>query len=281
LSGSLLQATFRGQTPPFSLIRNATSAVTAGNWQIQDGANTYAVAYGSGRLNVSKGSAVVASVNSTPAIVLALDGAGSKADLAPLFTAVTPPISNAATISVTSPRGWSITDGIYTFSVSTLGTNMAVPLQVTYTINDATNAALIDYTKFLSNANSPNPRPPGTPTFCANAGQPVRFRVVQPGADTDQMVEIHGHSWQQEPYTRGGLSIGHNPASQQLGTQVLSPNDRLDIVLDSAGGTFRVPGDYLYHSFMNQFAGMWGLFRVLPQGQNPADPKVCSPSSGN
>jgi hypothetical protein len=32
---------------------------------------------------------------------------------------------------------------------------------------------------------------------------------------------------------------------------------------------------------MNQFAGMWGLFRVLPQGQNPADPKVCSPSSGN
>jgi hypothetical protein len=142
-------------------------------------------------------------------------------------------------------------------------------LQVTYTVNVATNPVLIDYSKFLSNFNSPNPQAPQTPTFCASAGQPVRFRVVQPGADTDQMVEIHGHSWQQEPYTRGGLSIGNNPASQQLGTQVISANDRLDIVLDSAGGAFRVPGDYLYHSFMNQLAGMWGLFRVLPAGQDP------------
>jgi manganese oxidase len=275
LANSALQGQFKApflnESAPFTLIPGATSEVKAGTWQIQSGSNTYTVSYTGGRLSVSNGTTTVVSINATPALVEALDGVGVSADLSALFNAVQPPIPSGATVTVTGSRGWTITDGIYVFTVLAVinSGKITLPLSVTYTINTASNPVLIDYSKFLSNFNSPQPQPPQTPTFCASAGQPVRFRVVQPGADTDQMVEIHGHSWQQEPYTRGGLGIGNNPSSQQLGTQVISANDRLDIVLDSAGGAFQVPGDYLYHSFMNQLAGMWGLFRVLPAGQNP------------
>src|SRR5205807_6392274 len=133
-----------------------------------------------------------------------------------------------------------------------------------------------DYANFLSTPLSVK-NAPQTPIFCAQAGQKVRFRLVQPGTDTDQSVEIHGHSWQQEPYVEEGARIGHNPDSQQMGTQVISPNDRLDLLLDSAGGAFALPGDYLYHAFMFQQSGIWGLLRV---SKNP--PQSCpDPQAGS
>lgn len=47
--------------------------------------------------------------------------------------------------------------------------------------------------------------------------------------------------------------------------------EHFDVVLDGAGGAFRVPGDYLYRTFQSfQFdGGMWGLFRVEPLRDNP------------
>lgn len=253
----------------FTLIPAATSAVSNGNWSVVDGAKTYNVTFSAGRLNISDAAApntLLASVNGAPDLVEALDGVGSSSAGAALH-AVFPTISAAATASIVSPRSWQMTDGVYTLNVDApniVGGKVSTNLQVTYTINNSpsgTNSLLLDYANFLSTPTNVN-NAPQTPIFCAQPGQKVRFRVVQPGTDTDQMVEIHGHSWEQEPYRENGTRIGHNAESQQMGTQVISPNDRLDLVLDSAGGTFAQPGDYLYHAFMTQQLGMWGIMRV-------------------
>jgi hypothetical protein len=256
----------------FTLIPEATSVITAGSWQVQDGGNTFTITFAAGRLNLTNSAkALLASVNASPALVEALDGVGPAAPISAAF----PTISAAATVSVSSPRSWSITNGIYTLPVSAnniVGGKISTALQVLYVINASTNSPLIDYSGFLFNSPPAAGQPanaPQTPIFCAEAGQKVRFRVVQPGTDGDQAVEIHGHSWPQEPYISGGTQMAHNPNSQQLGTQVISPNDRLDLVIASAGGAMQLPGDYLYHGFMSQLAGMWGIFRVTPQGSDP------------
>ncbi|MFZ1220969.1 MAG: hypothetical protein WAO00_16865, partial [Chthoniobacterales bacterium] len=68
---------------------------------------------------------------------------------------------------------------------------------------------------------------PNTPVFCAKAGDPVRFRVLQPGGDSvggNIMFEIHGHSWQQEPWTSSSRTLGDNPKSNVLGAEILVPH---------------------------------------------------------
>lgn len=73
--------------------------------------------------------------------------------------------------------------------------------------------------------------------------------------------------WEEEPYTRGSATIGHNPLSESRGvTDAYGPTSHYNILLDSAGGANRVPGDYLYRSWTaNQYqVGLWGLFRVGP-----------------
>jgi hypothetical protein len=245
----------------FTLIPAATSAVSSGNWQVTDGSTTYTVAYLSDRLNFSKSGTLIASVNATPALVEALDGVGSGSAGAVLHTSV-PAISASATASIVSPRSWTITDGVYTIDVAApniVGGKVSTNLEIKYATG--TNGLLLDYANFLSTPTNVN-NAPQTPVFCAHPGQKVRFRVVQPGTDADQMMEIHGHSWEQEPYRENGTLIGHNPNSQHMGTQVISPNDRLDLVLDSAGGVFAQAGDYFYHAFMSQQLGVWGVMRV-------------------
>jgi hypothetical protein len=103
-----------------------------------------------------------------------------------------------------------------------------------------------------------------TPTFCAKAGDAVRFRVVQPGGDSlnaNIMFEIHGHSWQQEPWINSSRTLGDNPKSNVLGADILVPHKALNILIDQAGGPNKVPGDYLYNSF-DAGTGAWGVFRV-------------------
>jgi hypothetical protein len=274
-NGSAKNACLRDQfrNPPqnpqygFTLIPAATSAVASGIWTVNDGSASYTVTYVNGRLNFTKNGSntVLASVYAAPALVEALDGVGEGSAGAVLHAAF-PAISTTATASIQTPRSWIITNGVYTIDVAApniVNGQVNTNLQVTYTINNSpgTNGLLIDYANFLATPTNVN-NAPQTPIFCAQAGQKVRFRLVQPGTDTDQMVEIHGHSWEQEPYQENGSRIGHNPNSQQMGTQVISPNDRLDLVLDSAGGAFAQPGDYLYHAFMSQQLGMWGVMRV-------------------
>jgi hypothetical protein len=112
---------------------------------------------------------------------------------------------------------------------------------------------------------------PQTPVFVAAVGTPVRVRVVYPGGDGDQVFAVHGHGWQEEPYIQNSTAIGSNPLSQSLGFQQVSPYQSANLVLESAGGTFHVPGDYLYHAFMSpfeEFGGLWGVLRVSPPGQD-------------
>lgn len=111
---------------------------------------------------------------------------------------------------------------------------------------------------------------PQTPVVACEAGVPLRLRwLFSAGNGSEgQAIGIHGHSWQQEPFTEGSLRIGDNPKSEVLGQQRIVPYQPLNLVLDSAGGTFAVPGDYLFHHFNNNRVGLWGILRVTEPGQD-------------
>ncbi|MBC3909716.1 cupredoxin domain-containing protein [Undibacterium umbellatum] len=132
------------------------------------------------------------------------------------------------------------------------------------------NLAAIDTTAEVSNTlvNSD----PQTPVFRANAGTPVRFRLFGPLglADSMNVFELTGHQWQFEPYADNSTRIASNPASLSTGTQSgYGTTSHFDVVVDKAGGSFAVPGDYLYRSWPNgQYGtGGWGVFRVSPAPQ--------------
>ena len=110
---------------------------------------------------------------------------------------------------------------------------------------------------------------PQTPIFRAPSGMPVRFRLLDPGGigDNQQVFELTGHVWEEEPYQQNSTVLGHNPLSQHSGvTAAYGPTSHYNLLVDSAGGGNRVPGDYLYRSWTaNQYqVGMWGVFRVGP-----------------
>ena len=82
--------------------------------------------------------------------------------------------------------------------------------------------------------------------------------------------EIEGHVWQDEPFFQNGTVkkpevLGDNPLSNRRGMQQVLPYEAINILLPSAGGTFKVPGDYLYNTYQqSQLNGSWGIFRVIP-----------------
>jgi hypothetical protein len=112
---------------------------------------------------------------------------------------------------------------------------------------------------------------PQTPVFVAPAGIPTRFRLVIPSGVTSNAVEappvfiVHGHHWQEEPYTDNSTKLGNNRLSKTLGATQAGPYQKFDLLFPSAGGAGRVPGDYLYATYQTaEVAGTWGLFRVTP-----------------
>jgi hypothetical protein len=114
---------------------------------------------------------------------------------------------------------------------------------------------------------------PQTPIFAAAAGMPVRFRFIYPGGDSNAKsfaVNIHGHNWPEEPYVNGSTRIGLNPRSQWFGSQFVIPGETYNLVLPSAGGEFKVSGDYLYQMYLDmaQGNGLWGLMRVSKPGSD-------------
>jgi hypothetical protein len=109
---------------------------------------------------------------------------------------------------------------------------------------------------------------PLTPVFTVEAGKPFRMRVLYAGGNgtTQNVFFLHGHQWQEEPHIHASTEIGFNPLSQVFGTQTILPYEHIDLVAPSAGGTFSVPGDYLYGFIMTDFNnGLWGLVRVTPK----------------
>src|SRR3712207_3750847 len=128
---------------------------------------------------------------------------------------------------------------------------------------------LFDFTNAWSNSINADGGDPLTPVFLAAKGEKVRIRLLQPGGhQRNHVFALHGHSWQEFPYTYSqstGLSIGNNPTSMVVGSQMgIGPSSHFDIVINGAGGKFGIVGDYLYRdqqSFMFD-AGLWGLLRV-------------------
>ncbi|MEK7830604.1 MAG: hypothetical protein AAB401_05925, partial [Acidobacteriota bacterium] len=114
---------------------------------------------------------------------------------------------------------------------------------------------------------------PQTPIFTAAAGRPVRFRMLHPasgaGNNDGNVMTIDGHVWQEEPYTNNSRQLGNNPLSQWQGTRGQhGARHKFEVLLNSAGGTNRVPGDYIYRSLVlvigggDPSQGIWGIFRV-------------------
>jgi hypothetical protein len=95
--------------------------------------------------------------------------------------------------------------------------------------------------------------------------------MVHPAGQSEQVFTLHGHVWQEEPYTKDSTVLGNNPQSQWMGSRdSFGPNVAFDIVLDQAGGKASVPGDYLYRTFIGgEFqGGLWGLLRVGEPGKD-------------
>ncbi|HEV2861060.1 MAG TPA: Ig-like domain-containing protein [Pyrinomonadaceae bacterium] len=111
---------------------------------------------------------------------------------------------------------------------------------------------------------------PETPVFSVTAGSHVRFRVVQPtGHQRQHGFTIYGHNWFHEPWTNNSTAIWRpdqaEPTSSTIGTQGgHSARRHWNIVLRSAGGLFKQPGDYLYRTQESYHftSGLWGIFRV-------------------
>ena len=129
------------------------------------------------------------------------------------------------------------------------------------------NTRNFDFTNVLTNALVGGD--PQTPVFTAKAGQDVRFRILNSnGHMRNNVFNLHGHFWQDEPYTNNSKSIGSNPFSEFKGaTYGIGPSSHYEVIpVNEAGGARRVAGDYLYRTQESfQFdGGIWGIFRVTP-----------------
>lgn len=107
---------------------------------------------------------------------------------------------------------------------------------------------------------------PATPNFVAEAGMPLRLRMLHTGGlGGGETFTLHGHSWQEEPYTDGSTVLGYNPMSQQFGFRdQFGPLNYFDLLIESAGGKNAVAGDYLYNDVVNlgYQGGVWGVMTV-------------------
>ena len=116
---------------------------------------------------------------------------------------------------------------------------------------------------------------PTSPIFTARPGSPVRLRLLSPGSTSqNEIFSLDGHVWREEPYVDSSLKIGPNPLSNWFGAWAgHGASNHFDIVIESAGGSFRVPGDYLYKTMnMADFPqGMWGILRVEGPPYAPGD----------
>ncbi|MEI7743554.1 MAG: IPT/TIG domain-containing protein [Chloroflexota bacterium] len=131
---------------------------------------------------------------------------------------------------------------------------------------DVSGPALVNYrnagiradnaSMFVSSANGGDP---ATPLLQAYAGDPVKVHVLgAPQSDQVHMFSLGGMSWPGDMYIR---------SSSQWQSRGVGPWEKIDLAVSGgAGGQGKQPGDYFYGDIRRAFteAGMWGLFRVLP-----------------
>jgi hypothetical protein len=111
--------------------------------------------------------------------------------------------------------------------------------------------------------------------FTAKAGEKIRFRIVQPsGHPRNHAFALVGHNWVDAPWNDGddpltGSSVlvdRDNDTERKGGVNGIGPRRHINLLIDSAGGPNKVPGDYLFYTFdsLSLVGGMWGILRVTP-----------------
>lgn len=96
-----------------------------------------------------------------------------------------------------------------------------------------------------------------TPLIEAHAGDPVRIHVFGASNEQNGMFSVEKHEWPIEPFMRG---------ADQISVVEFSASETLDAFIPAAGGSFRLPGDYVWSNQRLPYAqsGQWGLLKVLP-----------------
>jgi hypothetical protein len=103
------------------------------------------------------------------------------------------------------------------------------------------------------------PEDPVTPIIEVHAGDPVRIHVLGANNEQNGMFSVEKHEWPIEPYMRG---------ADQISVVEFSGSEVIDTFLPSAGGPYRLAGDYVYSNQRLPYSqsGQWGYLRVLPVG---------------
>ena len=98
---------------------------------------------------------------------------------------------------------------------------------------------------------------PETLIIRARVGDPIVLRSLVSAANEVHTLHVEGHGFRIEPWL---------DASPLVATAHLGISERLDLVIQEAGGPAGMAGDYLYRSgrISNVREGSWGLLRVLP-----------------
>ncbi|MDN5926205.1 MAG: multicopper oxidase domain-containing protein [Hyphomicrobiales bacterium] len=136
-----------------------------------------------------------------------------------------------------------------------------------------------DYSNVLSSKVEDGHGDPSTPLFTTAAGMPVRWRIVQPaGHPRNGAFALSGHDWVNYPWTANSTVQTADPGPQnRVGVvNAIGPGRHVNVLLESAGGREKLPGDYLYRTPLG-FAfggGQWGIMRVY-------DPKACDEKAGD
>ncbi|MFO0733664.1 MAG: hypothetical protein U0361_22445 [Nitrospiraceae bacterium] len=93
----------------------------------------------------------------------------------------------------------------------------------------------------------------------AHAGDPVRIHILGVSNEQNGMFSVEKHEWPIEPFMRGADLIS---VVEYSGSEVL------DAMIPSAGGMYRLPGDYVYSNQRLPYSqsGQWGYLQVLPTG---------------
>jgi hypothetical protein len=128
---------------------------------------------------------------------------------------------------------------------------------------------------------------PQTPIFTAARNTPTRFHLLHPGGSGNQQIlALHGHVWQELPFTGNSSQIGTNRLSQWLGARDnYGTNTAYSIILDEnggAGGLNGIMGDYVYRTTPANFLtqGLWGVFRVGASGSDTVSIAAAQLSNG-
>ena len=120
-----------------------------------------------------------------------------------------------------------------------------------------------DFTNVLTNAQvGGDPQNHGI--HGPQAGQQVRFRILNAnGHARNNVFNLHGHFWQEEPYANRSKMIGNNPLSEFKGSPVwVGPSSSGEWCWWCTSSYRRLPVSNRVSIMFD--GGIWGIFRVTP-----------------